>query len=132
MVQDTASAAGAQEEDPTRYDFGELARGTRSESADGDAKVTCETYYWGYELYLNRYAFNKFVELGSGFMGTIVANLPYPVNLIVGAHLLTRTAWAIAVNKGTGVKFTSWWPVAGALVPSAWHDGEDTRPTRSG
>ncbi|GAA0247472.1 hypothetical protein GCM10010492_53940 [Saccharothrix mutabilis subsp. mutabilis] len=100
-----------------------------SDMVGGEPKVTADSAWWGYELYLNRYAVRAF-DLMLEVIEAAAKLLPEPADVMVEAYVYTRKFWIEAVTHHgeTGCKITSPWAVPGALVPSSWDDGEDEQP----
>ncbi|MFI2235791.1 hypothetical protein [Streptomyces chrestomyceticus] len=113
------------------YDFKDLPKGASGGGPlnvkapfPSGAKVKWDSNFWGFNIYLNREAVAILRDDAPKIVAPIVALLPTPINLIVGAYLAARATWAVLVAHGGGVKFHSLWITPGLLTPSAWDDGE--------
>jgi hypothetical protein len=97
--------------------------------AGGTPKVRAESEWWGFEIYLNRYAVRAFDTILE-VIEKAANLLPEPVGLMVEAYILSRKLWIeLVTHEGeTGCKITSPWVVPGAMVPTSWDDGEGSAP----
>ncbi|WP_158888202.1 hypothetical protein [Amycolatopsis anabasis] len=97
-----------------------------SEAAAGEAKVWFDPRWWGFHIWLNRHAVTFLLD-NIGELKPILkkALKSHPrTSGIVQLFIATRILWVKAIDKGTGILFTSPWLVPGALVPTVWNDGE--------
>ncbi|MFJ1902180.1 MULTISPECIES: hypothetical protein [unclassified Streptomyces] len=134
QVVTVAREAGEGPRGAGKYDFGDLPQGQGGggplelPGGDGGAKLTWDSDWWGFTIYLNREAVAVLRDDASKIVGPIVALLPPPVDVIVGLYLAARASWAVLVAGDGGVKFHSLWIMPGLLTPSAWDDGETPVP----
>ncbi|UVS78451.1 hypothetical protein Actkin_02184 [Actinokineospora sp. UTMC 2448] len=96
-------------------------------------KVKVKSYWWGYEVYFDRESF-EFLEASATVAAKAIAEtVEPPLGEIIAAYIESRVGLAKAekiVFGGTGVYFTSFWPVPGLLFPLPWNEGggESTAP----
>ncbi|CAM3957277.1 hypothetical protein NOGI109294_20215 [Nocardiopsis gilva] len=111
----------------TRERQHEVPQARRPSKGPGEQEpqVSADTQWWGFHVYLNRQAVEIFYEGSEVFSELLEKALPEPLNLIAKAYIFSRQVWAKAVDQGTGLRFTSPWIAPGAMVPTAWDDGEE-------
>ncbi|MEV8436103.1 hypothetical protein AB0425_01905 [Actinosynnema sp. NPDC051121] len=91
----------------------------------GQPHAKVATYWWGYEIQLNRYAVRHFDE-GLSLVHDAVAPVP-PLDRLLTAQILASYQDAIrkvSRDGQTGCKLSAPWVVPRTLTPSYWDDGE--------
>ncbi|QXJ25790.1 hypothetical protein AGRA3207_007340 [Actinomadura graeca] len=97
---------------------------------DKKAEVTFEPLWWGFHLYLNRQAVAQFLADIGGIKDDLkkAAKKNKKVAGLIELYIASRQLWVKAIDKGTGIRFTSPWLVPGAFVPTVWDDGQGKPP----
>ncbi|WP_242890960.1 hypothetical protein [Actinomadura litoris] len=109
-----------------------LESGQAAQVVSGESKVTFDPRWWGFHLLLNRHAVKKLLDKSEEFVKDAkkAAGKNKKAANLIELYILIRKVWVQAIDKGTGIRFTSPWLAPGALVPTVWYDGEEDPPPK--